>query len=358
MRQRGAEFKDTWTLSDIDNEWVNLIAEKYPALHRVLLAAQTKSDKSYLIYIAVRMLEMRRLLKPSGSVYLHCDPTMSHYLKLVMDAIWGRQNFRNEIIWCYSTSGRSKTFFAKKHDVILLYSLSNEAWKNYTIPVSQKYLDSHYRQFDENGKRCRIRVDAGKKRIYYPEEGMTCNDWWMDIPYVNSQSKERVGYPTQKPLSLLQRIIKASSNEGDMLLDPFCGCATAPVAAEQLGRQWVGIDISPKALDLVRTRLQDGPEKLSLVIIPRTDIPQRTDMGPVPKYNCKENRQWLYGAQSGNCAGCGLHVPNTHQLEVDHIIPKSKGGTDHLENLQLLCGHCNRVKGNRGMEYLLAKMQM
>ncbi|MXY97591.1 MAG: site-specific DNA-methyltransferase [Gemmatimonadetes bacterium] len=123
----GAEFSDTWTLTDIDVEWINLLEDKHPALWRVLLAAMTPSDKSYLAYMAVRLLEMHRLLKPCGSLYLHCDPKMGHYLKLLLDAIFGRHQFRNEIIWCYSTSGRRKRFFAAKHDTILLYTSTDDA---------------------------------------------------------------------------------------------------------------------------------------------------------------------------------------------------------------------------------------
>ncbi len=198
---------------------------------------------------------MRRVLKKTGSIYLHCDPTASHYLKLLMDAIFGMKHCVNEIIWCYSTSGRSKRNFAKKHDVILYYANSTKyKWTNYRIPVSQKYLDSHYRQVDKEGRRCRIRVDAGKTRIYYPEEGMICNDWW-EIPYLNSMSRERLGYPTQKPLALMERIIKASSNEGDTVLDPFCGCGTTAHAAEALGRKWIGIDISKFSAGLIRDRI-------------------------------------------------------------------------------------------------------
>ena len=154
------------------------------------------SDNAYIAFMRERLLEMKRLLKPTGSLYLHCDPTMSHYLKVLMDSVFGRAQFRNEIAWCYSTSGRAKRFFAKKHDTILLFTKSDSAfWGDYRIPVSPEYLSSHYRQVDEHGRRCRIRVDAGKQRTYYPDKGMTCNDWW-DIPYLNSQAKERTGYPT------------------------------------------------------------------------------------------------------------------------------------------------------------------
>ena len=357
----GAEFKDTWALNDIDEAWVNLIEQKHRALHRVLLAAQTKSDKSYLIYMAARLLEMRRLLKPTGSIYLHCDPTMSHYLKLVMDAIWGRKLFRNEIVWCYDTAGRTRKFWNKKHDVILMYIQSKDYLFN-SVKVPRRNLEegweSWYRKIDKDGRRYQI---DGKGYKYYADEGRLPNDWWDDIRALHAnRDKERLGYPTQKPLKLLQRIIKASSNEGDLVLDPFCGCATAPVAAEQLGRRWVGIDISPKAAELVQYRLnKDEIGTLLHKAVRREDIPQRTDLGKLPKYNCKENKQFLYGKQEGYCAGC---IPPErfamHNLEVDHIVSRAEGGTDHLGNLQLLCGRCNRVKGKRGMEYLRAKLQM
>ena len=137
------------------------------------------------------------------------------------------------------------------------------------------------------------------------------------------------------------------------MLDPFCGCATTCVAADALSRQWAGIDISAKAAELVRHRIDD----MTRHIVHRTDIPKRTDLGKLPPYNSTAHRQKLYGEQGGNCAGCATHF-ETRNLEVDHIIARKKGGTDHLENLQLLCGHYNRIKGNRGMEYLRVKLQL
>ena len=213
---------------------------------------------AYLTYMAERLEHMWRLLKPTGSIYLHCDPAASHYLKVVMDAIFDKKNFRNEIAWCYSTSGRSKKHFAKKRDIIFFHSGSSKYyWSDDKIPVSSKCLASHYRSKDSGGRRCRIRVDHGKERIYYPENGMICNDWW-EIPYLNSMSKERLDYPTQKPLALLERIIQASSKKDHIILDPFCGCGTAVEAAHKLRRRWVGIDISSFAIDLIRNkRLQD-----------------------------------------------------------------------------------------------------
>ena len=171
---------------------------------------------------------------------------------------------------------------------------------------------------------------------------------------LGQSSKERTGYPTQKPIALLDRIIKASSNEGDLVFDPFCGCATTLVAADRLQREWIGVDISAKAAELVVERIRDD-QGLFEDIVDRTDIPKRTDLGNIPRYNAPENRTRLYGEQGGNCNGCGTHFESQH-LEIDHIIAKSVGGTDHIGNLQLLCGHCNRIKGNRGQEYLISRL--
>ncbi len=176
---------------------------------------------------------------------------------------------------------------------------------------------------------------------------------------IQAASQERTGYPTQKPLALLERTINASSNEGDLVLDPFCGCATACVAADRLGRRWVGIDLSPKAIELVNQRLRQAPP-LGIgslfhhgYVTARTDIPRRTDIEtPVPY---RQNKHVLFGQQEGLCVGCKVDFP-FKILEGDHVIPQSRGGTEHLENLQLLCPNCNRIKGNRPQEYLLARL--
>ena len=357
----GAAFKDTWTLSDVDAEWINLIEDRYPAVHRVLLAATSDSDKSYLAYMAARLLEMPRLLKPTGSLYLHCDDTMSHYLKLLMDAIWGRKNFRNEIVWQRSMGFKRKTaqMFPRKSDRLLFYNMGESStFKHQYRPHKAEYL----RRFkkDKSGRLYRDDVNptkGGRRRIYLDDtKGDIVDSTWVDIPPVNPVAKERVGYPTQKPLALLERILKASTNEGDMVLDPFCGCATTLVAADRLQRQWVGIDLSSKAAELVVQRVETD-QGLWRNITHRTDMPQRTDLGALPAYNSRSNREALYGQQGGDCAGCREHFHARH-LEVDHIIAQGRGGTDHLANLQLLCGHCNRVKGNRGMEYLRTKLQL
>ena len=352
----GAEFKDTWALDDLDIAWLDLIEAKYPALNKVIHAAMTKSDKSYLIYMAARLLEMKRVLKDTGSIYLHCDPTMSHYLKLVMDAVFGKSNFQNEIVWCYEIGGRSKKQFSSKHDVLLFYSKS----KSYNFNADAVRLErrrTHMKtEIDEHGNEWQVKRDkkSGKVYKYAVNAGALCPDWWTGIQQLNREEKERVGYPTQKPLALLRRIIEASSNDGDVILDPFCGCATACIAAEQLQRQWAGIDISPKAAELVEIRMRKELDLFYQGIV-RTDILQRTDIEPLKKYNHPDNRKKLYGEQSGHCNGCNEHFL-AQNLTVDHIIPRTKGGTDHLINLQLLCGYCNSVKGDRGQEYLIAKL--
>jgi site-specific DNA-methyltransferase (adenine-specific) len=178
-------------------------------------------------------------------------------------------------------------------------------------------------------------------------------DVW-DISILNSQSKERTGYRTQKPLALLHRIVKASSNEGDVVLDPFCGCATTCVAAQQLRRKWIGIDIEKKAVDILVDRLRDDAGLFTDFI--NTDIvPQRTDVTiEEPSASIKER---LYKEQKGLCNGCNTDF-DMRNMEIDHILPKAKGGGDYYENYQLLCGSCNRIKGDRPMEYLRMKVKV
>ncbi|MDE0067699.1 MAG: DNA methyltransferase [Acidimicrobiaceae bacterium] len=359
----GAEFKDTWTLSDIDVEWINLMEAREPSLYRVLLSAMRDSDKSYLAYMAVRLLEMRRLLKETGSIYLHCDPTMSHYLKLVMDAIFGRDAFRREIVWNLQTSSGFKSQvngFVRGHDVILYYGRAGFIFNKQYLPHKEAYK-ARFRKKDGDGRFYRDDRSGGRRQYLDQTRGVMLTDVWSDIMSFQqaATSAEIVGYPTQKPLALLERIIAASSNEGDVVLDPFAGCATTCVAAEKLDREWVGIDLSPKAAELVNERLRGEMGDLfhHAYVTSRADIPPRTDLGNLQRYNSAFNKNFLYGEQSGDCAGCRTHFEKRH-LEVDHIIARAKGGTDHLDNLQLLCGHCNAVKGDRGMEYLRIKLQL
>ena len=353
----GAAFKDTWHLSDVDEAWHGEIADREPTLYAIIDAAgysHGKGMKSYLIMMAVRLIEIRRLMKATGSIYLHCDPTASHYLKMLMDAVLGQKNFLNEIIWCYNTGGRSTISFPKKHDVILRYGLTSAAvfyYKNVALP--RDFTTMHETVLtDTDGRKYQRNIKAGKEYRYYFDKGVLPNDWWADIQALNPAAKERLGYPTQKPLSLLHRIIKASSNKGDVVFDPFCGCATACVAAEQLQRNWVGIDLSPLAAKLVNSRLQKDMG-LFFDIHHREDVPKRTDLGDLPNY--RTHKHMLYGRQEGVCGGCQVMFP-FRNITVDHIVAQSKGGSDHMDNLQLLCGACNSTKGARSQEEFIVRL--
>ncbi len=348
----GAAFKDSWDLNDLDIAWHNQIAEPRPALYGVIDGAgyaHGDGMKSYLIMMAVRLIEMERILKDTGSIYLHCDPAANHYLKMLMDAVFGTANFRNDLIWGYEKPRPASRKWRANHDCLLFYVKNGESG----YPFNVQRVPTLAGKFEM--RKPFTRPDG---TVWHPKEpGKQAGSWWYDIPSFATRmsAKERTGYPTQKPLALLERIIAASSNPGDVVLDPFCGCATACVAAEKLDRQWAGIDISPKAADLVTVRMEQLYERplLPFAIARRTDFPARTDLAPPPPLS--ESKAILYGRQAGHCAGCEEHF-QLRNLTIDHIIPESKGGTDHLENLQLLCAHCNSTKGDRPMEYLRTRL--
>ncbi len=362
----GASFKDIWTDEDIKYGWHGEIAEHNEELYQIIQASEVVYDKSmkiYLMAMAVRLFEMKRILKSTGSIYLHCDPTASHYLKMVMDALFGKQNFRNEIVWCYGGRGMSKTRFNRKHDIILFYGKTQNTFfspEGASRPVAAEHVGRYNKMDDQGRKYARIKNRDGTYSDIYLSD-VVREDWW-EVPFV--RGKERTGWPTQKPLALLERIIKASSNEGDVVLDPFCGCATACVAAEQLQRQWIGIDISPSAEVITKIRLQDEVDKQTNLwkpledIIVRTDSPQRTDISDetasqmrLPKAHIHKHQ--LYGEQEGKCAGCHYFLP-FRNMTIDHIVPKSKGGTDVTGNLQLLCNACNSTKNTRSQSEFIA----
>ena len=364
----GAEFKDTWTLADTDVAWWGELAEAHPGLYRVIDAAGAaggKADKAYCIYMAIRLLELRRILRPRGSVYLHCDPTMSHSLKLMLDAIFGAKNFRNEIVWSYNRfSRRGENAHPSMHDLLLFYANGDEQTfvKMHTEPRDATRYERGYHTVVDQGAKKLLIYDAEKARkskldfknydkiVYTKARRPRLGDVW-NIPIINPQSKERTGYPTQKPLALLRRVIRASSKPGDMVLDPFCGCATACVAAHDEGRKWIGIDISKRAYELVNIRFQNELGIFNPGIIHRTDIPQRSG-----QRRSKNIKHILFGQQRGVCNGCRyeFHFRHFHQ---DHIIPRKDGGPDSDDNLQLLCGSCNLIKGERNMDYLRARLK-
>ena len=405
----GQHFKDTWTLSDTDIAWWGELSDKNPDLYEIIHAVgciNGNSDKSYLIYMAMRILEMHRVLKDTGSIYLHCDQTMSHSLKLVLDAVFGKKNFRSEIIWKRTFAGKTtsrciprnsdniiwfskaKNYFYRpitkklsEKDMQIFKKDDNDGRGKYTTVSLQKtgspgpkttydYIDNTGKKWScptkgwrmikekvkalENDNRLSLSGKTIREKYYLKEriiKGKQLDNIWLDIGNMNRKRNESVGYSTQKPLALLQRIIKASCPENGLVLDPFAGCSTACIASEKLGRKWIGIDLSPLAERLVKERLVNELGLTSQLVSIRKDLPIKD--APKPSKNIKHS---LYGKQKGYCAGCGVHF-QFRNFHLDHIIPKAKGGQDTDKNLQLLCGHCNSVKGDRPMSYLLAKLR-
>ncbi len=440
---RGAEFDDVWTLDDMKQEWIDEIEYRRPALFHLINGAKLANGESmagYLTFMSVRLLELHRVLKSTGSIYLHCDPTASHYLKGIMDALFGDQSYRAEISWQRTSAHNDSRTFGNVRDIILFYSRqSGINADDIRVPLDPDYIERFYRHEDERGRyqlgdltAAEVRYGetgqpwrgynpnktsrhwavpmTGKyaawiesavitgyrsissplarldeldkaglivhptdgsmprlKRYLESNPGQTPSNQWMDIRPISPRGRERTGWRTQKPVALLERIISASSNPGDIVLDPFCGCATACIAAEKLGREWIGIDIVPQAAqvlaDRARRELQiplndddgNGWEDWTPRILKKS--PRRTDdpalHGTVDPQSDKE---LLYACQERKCAGCEYELP-LHILTIDHITPRSKGGLDAIGNLQLLCHACNAIKGNRDMGYLKTQLQ-
>lgn len=228
------------------------------------------TNDEYLQFMFERLILCKELLSNKGCIYLHCDWHKSAYLRCICDSIFGVSNFRNEIIWSYSTLGRPDDRFAMKHDNILCYGKTSDTFFNVEeakVPYTEEYIKSHFRDVDENGKQCRKRFDAGKWRTYYPDAGMIPNDVW-DIPYENSMSKNRVDYPTQKPETLLERIIKSATKSGDLVFDCFMGSGTTQAVAMKLGRRFIGADINLGAIQTTTKRLINIANDLNSQILP------------------------------------------------------------------------------------------
>ncbi len=297
-------FEDTWTLTNIQDSLAELNTLQTHKLYTLLTTYQDVAPHAfpYLVMMGLRILELHRVLKPTGSFYLHCDPTMSAYLRTVCDLIFGKENFNNELVWKRTSAHSDSKGYGNNVDTILFYSKTNKfIWNKIYIDHDEKYL-KRFRFKDANGRlwtdgpitakgltgggyeytykgikgywRCPIetmeRLDS-ENRLHFTKNGGIRLKKYLDenkgnplqsliddIPPINSQAKERLGYPTQKPKALLERIIQASSNEGDVVLDAFCGCGTSIDAAEGLHRKWIGIDISPIAISLIKRRLKDS----------------------------------------------------------------------------------------------------
>ena len=352
---RGAKFEDRWSWDkDVHPEWQDAIRDDWPAVWAVIEAARQSAGQdmaAFLCWLGVRLLECHRVLKDNGSLYLQLDYTAHAWGKCLLDGIFGRRNFRNEIVWCYTGPANTPRWFPRKHDDILFYTKSGVFTFNRDTDVE-------------------IAAAFGP--------GKPIEDWWTDIPAGGQIPRgQRTGYPTQKPLALYERIVKASSNPGDLVLDPFAGCATTPIAAERLGRQWVAMDIWAGAHRMVLQRLEaeglavpeaDNGDRLLTFgdVHYATEPPERTDYDdapPIPDLRLKVQRRpepWerlsrermtaiLAAAQATVdgviCAGCG-RVLEIEFMELDHITPKSDRGANHILNRILLCRPCNGRKGD------------
>jgi len=297
-------FSDSWHWTPATQRTLEELAECAPSklvdlINGFINVLGHNDVTAYLVMMAIRLVELHRVLKPTGSLYLHCDPTASHYLKVILDTLFGKTNFRNEIVWKRFNFHADAKRFGRVTDRILFYTKGPDfTFNQLRAPFSDEYIESKFTHVDADGRRFRLdnlNPPGGRGPVYefhgvtkawrftkekmlqleaegriytdskIPQlkryldelEGQAIHELWADIPPINPQAKERMGYPTQKPLALLERIIQASSNEGDLVLDPFCGCGTTIIAAQKLKRRWIGIDITHLAISLMKYRLHD-----------------------------------------------------------------------------------------------------
>jgi len=414
-------FTDTWTWADaaeLYNRFIDscpnvAVTEMMEAFHSFL---KNSPMMAYLAMMAPRLVELHRILKPTGSLYLHCDPTASHYLKLLLDAIFGAENFRNEIIW-KRTTAKSLAFRSLpcNHDTLLLYSKSedfiwNRPFKPYDLnnldeKTAQKYASTdpdgrlytlgdlnnpnpdrpnltyeflgHRKVWRWTKERMEAAYKAGivvqprpgavprLKRYLDEQEGKPIDDVWTDIPPINSQAQERLGYPTQKPTALLERVLEASSNPGDVVLDPFGGCGTAAHAAQKTGRQWIAIDVTYLAINLIKRRLHDafGEELQFEEKGQPTDFTSAQRLAVMDKFQFQHWALSLIGARplrEGDGKGAdrgvdGLLYFYDSKDERRKLIVQVKGGGVKRNDVATLLGDVNNQKAAGGILLTLEK---
>ena len=416
-------FEDSWHWGQqAVHEFQEVVQGSNTHVAELLVALKgflgTNDMMAYLTMMANRLLELQRVLKPTGSLYLHCDPTASHYLKLVLDGVFGVENFLNEIIWKRTSAHSSAKRYGPSHDVILFYGRSEKAlWNPILSAHDQSYIESHYGQADPDGKSWQpvdltgagtrngetgkpwrgfdpntkgrhwaylpSALDEMDKKglIYWPKkdggwprqkrylsekDGSPIQDVWGDIFPVNSQAQERLGYPTQKPLALLERIIQASSNPGDVVLDPFCGCGTAVDAAQKLGRQWIGIDITHLAVSLIEKRMKDRYPGITFEVhgTPK-DLAGAVDLADRDKYQFQwwacslVDAQPFGGKKKGADGGIdGLiyfgDIQGGKQVTQKAVV-SVKGGNTNVSHIRDLKGVMERDKAAIGLFVTLEK---
>jgi DNA modification methylase len=410
-------FEDTWRWNQESQRVYESLVMDPGKVSEVMQAFRTflgtNDMMAYLAMMAPRLVELRRVLKSTGSLYLHCDPTASHYLKLLCDAVFGPGGFRNEIIW-KRTTAKSLAFrnLPNNHDTLLLFSKTddfvwNPPFKPYDLTNLDEKAASKYCYKDNDGRRytlgdlnnpnpdrpnltyeflghkkvwrwTRERMEAAykaglvvqpspgavprAKRYLDEQEGRPLDDIWEDIPPLNSQARERLGYPTQKPLALLERIVKASTNPGDMVLDPFCGCGTTIDAAEKLGREWIGIDITQLAMTLIKKRLHDtysaGDHKIQIKTIGEPVTP--ADAVQLAEEDKFQFQWWALGLVDARpeeqkkgadhgIDGKILFRDDPNAAKPEQIIIQVKGGKTGVKDVRDLRGVLDREKAAIGV---------
>jgi len=388
-------FEDTWHWGEATAQaYDEVIRGPHQQVARILKSMVDglghNQVTAYLTMMAIRLIELHRVLSASGTIFLHCDPSAGHYLKALLDAIFDPRNFLNEIAWkrssAHSDRAQGAKHFGRVHDTILVYAktgrFEDRPWNQRYEKHSENYLDSHYKyvepetsrkyrldnltgpggaakgnpsyevmgvtrfwrysrdrmdQLIEEGRVIQTRPGAVPqyKRYLDEMEGTSIQDVWTDIPPINSQAKERLGYPTQKPLTLLERIINTSSNAGDIVLDPFCGCGTAVHAAHKLDRRWIGIDITHLAIGLIRRRMQDAFPGLDIEVIGEpVDLTGARELASKDKYQFqwwaldKLGAQPVAGKKKGSDKGIDGVIPFFAGPKEDYkrAIVSVKGG--------------------------------
>jgi site-specific DNA-methyltransferase (adenine-specific) len=407
-------FEDTWHWDIETKKAYDAVTGEPGKVSDVMVAFYTflggNDMMAYLTMMSSRLVELRRVLKPTGSLYLHCDPTASHYLKLLCDAVFGAQSFKNEINWKRTSShSDAKRRFGDQTDVILFYARDpdRDTFNPLYVPYSESYLKSHYSNIDKDGRRFTTRdlrspsprpnltydykgykphsngwsiskelmqkLDA-EGRLYFPANktgririknylddmpGTLVGNVWDDIEPINSQAAERLGYPTQKPLALLERIVQASSNPGDLVLDPFCGCGTTIDAAEKLGRKWIGIDITQLATSLIKNRLRDTyGDKIEIITIGEPTTPnEAATLAEQDKYQFQWWALGLVGARpveqkkgaDHGVDGKILFRDDPKAAKPEQIVIQVKGGKTGVKDVRDLRGVLDREKAAIGI---------
>jgi site-specific DNA-methyltransferase (adenine-specific) len=401
-------FEDTWHWNDAAERAFDDVMQSGNAQAAEMLRAlrsflRDNDMMAYITHISVRMLELHRVLKPTGSIYLHCDPTASHYLKMMMDAIFGTERFLNEIVWQRIGAHNDAKRFGRVTDVILFYSkTSNYVFNPQYQDYNPEYIEERYRYRDPDGRRfwantatspsprpnmmyewkgCpsppngwrfeRATMERLERegRLYYSKSGMVyvknyldeqkgrpAQNLWSDI-VMSKSGAERLGYPTQKPLALLERIVSASSNEGDIVLDPFCGCGTTVHAAEKLKRQWIGIDITHLSISLVEKRLRDAFPGIQFEIhgSPK-DLDGARDLAARDKYQFQWWAVSLVDAvpQNSRKKGAdggidGVIYFKSSARTTEKAIVSVKGGIIHVKDVRELANVVDRERAKIGI---------